>query len=49
MTDKDPGGCVVQLYVEDEGFKCTDHPEQDEYWLSSIDAGEYLDDDPWDS
>jgi hypothetical protein len=49
MSDKDPGGCVVWLYVEDEGLKCTDSPEQDEYWLSSIDVGEYLDDNPWDS
>jgi len=38
MACEDPDGRIVRLYVEDEEHEWTDHPDQDEYWLGSIQA-----------
>lgn len=38
MGCEDPDGRVVRLYVSEEVHEWTDHPDQDEYWLGSIEA-----------
>ncbi|KAL3595615.1 hypothetical protein FPOAC2_09963 [Fusarium poae] len=38
MACEDPDGRIVRLYVEDEEHEWTDHPDQDEYWLGTVEA-----------
>ncbi|KIL86460.1 hypothetical protein FAVG1_10289 [Fusarium avenaceum] len=38
MACEDPDGRIVRLYVEDEEHEWTDHPDQNEYWLGSVEA-----------
>ena len=38
MGCEDPDGRIVRLYVDEEDHKWTDHPDQDEYWLGTIEA-----------
>lgn len=38
MGCEDPDGRIVRLYVENEEHDWTDHPDQDERWLGSVDA-----------
>ncbi|KAF4956888.1 hypothetical protein FGADI_3491 [Fusarium gaditjirri] len=38
MACEDPDGRIVRLYVEDEEHEWTDYPDQDEYWLGTIEA-----------
>jgi hypothetical protein len=36
MCCEDPDGRVIRLYVEDEEHEWTDHPDNDDYWLGTI-------------
>ena len=38
MGCEDPDGRIVRLYVDDEEHEWTDHPDQDEYWLGTVQA-----------
>ena len=38
MGCEDPDGRIVRLYVEDEAHEWTDHPDQDEYWLGTVEG-----------
>jgi len=36
MACEDPDGKIVRLYVEDEEHEWSDHPDQDEHWLGTV-------------
>jgi len=36
MACEDPDGKHVRLYVEDEKHEWSDHPENDDYWLTGV-------------
>ncbi|CAM6113161.1 unnamed protein product [Calypogeia fissa] len=38
MGCEDPDGRIVRLYVEGKELEWTDHPDEDEYWLGSVQA-----------
>ena len=38
MGCEDPDGRIVRLYVDNEEHEWTDHPDEDEFWLGTVNA-----------